>query len=141
MVTDPIKLVAQAAALLHINGQTTQRVVSASQRLGQALGMAIEVVPQWDAIVLRYRPAGVDPASAWRVEIVSAKPTGVDMNKVARTTAMIDSLVEQGSLETRDQLTRLGKELDAIAADKPSSAAPMGDNTETWPASTLASVG
>lgn len=121
MVTDPIKLVLRAAALLHANGQTTQRVVTETTRLGALLGLHVEVLPQWDAIFFRYRPMDADPSSAWQQDVISVKPTGVDMNKVALTTAWIDSLSGQQSPSSVEQLTQLQKELDSIAAQTPSS--------------------
>jgi len=120
-VTDPIQIVARAAALLHANGQTTQRVVAETTCLGEALGLEVQVLPQWDGVFFRYRRAGTDPATAWRQDIVSIKPTGVDMNKVARITTWIEQLASHSSPLTADQLSRLDKELEAIGALKPSS--------------------
>ena len=121
MVTDPIKLVLRAAALLHANGQTTQRVVTETTRLGDALGIHVEALPQWDAIFFRYRPADADPSAAWQQDVISVKPTGVDMNKVALTTIWIDSLSGQPPPSSVEQLTQLQRELESIAAQKPSS--------------------
>ncbi len=121
MVTDPIKLVLRAAALLHANGQTTQRVVTETTRLGGALGLSVQVLPQWDAIFFRYRPADADPSSGWQQDVISVRPTGVDMNKVAQTTTLIDSLSGQTSPCDGGELARLDKELQSITAQKPSS--------------------
>lgn len=121
MVTEPIALVVRAAALLHANGQTTQRVVSETTRLGEALGLNVQVLPQWDAIFVRYQQADADPASPWMEDVISVKPTGVDMNKVYRTTTWIDRLTSQSGPVAADRLTRLDQELQAIGALPPSS--------------------
>jgi uncharacterized membrane protein YjjP (DUF1212 family) len=121
MVTDPIKLVVRAAALLHANGQTTQRVVSETTRLGEALGLNVQVLPQWDAIFVRYQRADADPASPWMEDVISVKPTGVDMNKVYRTTTWIDHQANRDGPITIEELTRLDQELKAITGLAPSS--------------------
>lgn len=121
MVTESIKLVAQAAALLHVNGQTTHRVVSDTTRLGDALGLEIQVLPQWDAIFIRYRRAGAEQGSTWLQDVVSAKPTGVDMNKVALVTSWIDRIAHQKEPSKPEQLLSLRQELETITNQKPSS--------------------
>ena len=123
MVTDSIKLVAQTAALLHTNGQTTYRVVTDTTRLGEALGLELQVLPQWDAIFIRYRPAGAEHGSAWMQDVVSAQPTGVDMNKVALVTSWIDRIAHQKDPSKSEQLLSLRQELETIANQKPSSQA------------------
>lgn len=121
MATEPISLVVRAAALLHANGQTTQRVVSETTRLGAALGLNVQVLPQWDAIFVRYQWAGVDPSSTWIEDVISVKPTGVDMNKVYRITTWIDRLASRNESVTANQLADLDQELKSIAALDPSS--------------------
>ena len=121
MVTDSIKLVMRAAALLHANGQTTQRVVTETTRLGKTLGLQVEVLPQWDAIFFSYRPTDADPSAVWQHDVISVKPTGVDMNKVALITTWIEGLSGHQPPRSREQLTQLYKELESIAAQKASS--------------------
>lgn len=121
MVTDRIANVAQAAALLHANGQTTQRVIEATTRLARAYGYEAIVLPQWDVIILRFRPLGTDVHTLWRDEMVHIRPTGVDMNKVAQTTHMIDRLSASPMPLTETEVLRSEQELRTIAALKPSS--------------------
>jgi len=121
MVTDRIACVLRAAALLHANGQTTHRVIEATSRLALAFGYEAVVLPQWDLILLRFRPLGAEAHCLWRDETVHTRPTGVDMNKVSQTTHLIDRLSDLPSPLTEDEVSRADLELTAIAALKPSS--------------------
>jgi len=119
-VTDRIGNVALAATLLHANGQTTQRVISATTRLAEAYGYEIRVLPQWDDIIFRFRPKGVSDAP-WQTEMVHVRPTGVDMNKVSLTTSLIDQVATHPEPITQKQLDETTATLQHIASLKPSS--------------------
>ena len=121
MVTDSIANVIRAAALLHANGQTTQRVIESTVSLARTFGYEAIVLPQWDLIILRFRPLGADTHVPWRDESIHIRPTGIDMNKVAKTTHLIDRLSALPSPLTEDEVCRAEQELNAIAALKPSS--------------------
>src|SRR5579863_8672616 len=84
---DDLALVSASASLLFANGQTTERTVSDVENLALALGHRVTVVPHWGALIIRF--ATNNDA---RAEIVTAAPTGVDMNKVAATTLVIDDV-------------------------------------------------
>jgi len=73
--SDAVKTVAQAATLLFSNGQTTERIVVAAERLGRALGTPVTLHPRWGELEVRVDGT---PHSA----IVPATPLGVDMAKV-----------------------------------------------------------
>lgn len=121
MVTDRIACILRAAALLHANGQTTHRVIEATSRLALAFGYEAVVLPQWDLILLRFRPLGAEADHSWRVETVHIRPTGVDMNKVSQTTRLIDRLSDLPSPLTEDEVSRADHEFTTIAALRPSS--------------------
>lgn len=121
MVTDRIANVVRAAALLHANGQTTQRVIEATTQLARAYGYEAVVLPQWDVILLRFRLLGADEHTLWRDEAIHVRPTGVDMNKVAKTTHLIDRLSCLPLPLSEQEVLRSEQELSAIAALKPSS--------------------
>lgn len=121
MVTDRIANVVRAAALLHANGQTTQRVIEATTRLARAYGYEAVVLPQWDLILLRFRALGADEHTLWRDEAVHVRPAGVDMNKVAKTTHLIDRLSDLPLPLSEEEVLHSEQELRAIAALKPSS--------------------
>lgn len=118
-MTDRIANVVLAATLLHANGQTTQRVISATTRLAHAYGYEMRVLPQWDDIIFRFRQQGAED-SPWQTEMVHVRPTGVDMNKVALTTGLIDRVATQPSTMTEEQLSQTRSDLQNIAALKPS---------------------
>ena len=48
-----LKTTAVAATLLFANGQTTERTVTAAERLGRALGVTVRVLPYWGEIIVR----------------------------------------------------------------------------------------
>jgi len=121
MVTDRIANIVQAAALLHANGQTTQRVIEATTRLAHAYGYEAVVLPQWDVILLRFRALGAGAHAPWRDESVHIRPTGVDMNKVARTTHLIDHLTALPLPLSEQEVLRSEQELKTIVTLKPSS--------------------
>src|SRR6266851_10461541 len=78
-----LKTTALAATLLFAHGQTTERTVTAAERLGRALGVTVRVLPYWDEIIVELDGA---PLS----QIVPAKPLGVDMGRVLAVTTVID---------------------------------------------------
>src|SRR6202795_1426026 len=47
-----LKTTALAATLLFAHGQTTERTVTAAERLGRALGVAVRVLPYWGEIIV-----------------------------------------------------------------------------------------
>lgn len=121
MVTDRIACILQASALLHANGQTTQRVIEATTRLARVFSYEAVVLPQWDLILLRFRPLDAEAHCLWRDETVHTRPTGVDMNKVSQTTHLIDRLSELPLPLTEAEVSRANLELNTIAALRPSS--------------------
>jgi uncharacterized membrane protein YjjP (DUF1212 family) len=84
-----LDLISTGARLLFENGQTTERMVAASEQLAEALGARVVLFPRWGELVLRIE----DDASS-RYEIVSAQPAGMDMNKVTATMAAIDKVCD-----------------------------------------------
>jgi uncharacterized membrane protein YjjP (DUF1212 family) len=80
-----LKTTALGAALLFAHGQTTERTVTAAERLGRALGGTVKVLPNWGEIIVELDGA---PLS----QIVPAKPLGVDMGRVLAVTTVIDQI-------------------------------------------------
>jgi uncharacterized membrane protein YjjP (DUF1212 family) len=80
-----LKTTAVAATLLFAHGQTTERTVTAAERLGRALGVTVRVLPYWGEIIVELDGA---PLS----QIVPAKPLGVDMGRVLAVTTVIDQI-------------------------------------------------
>jgi uncharacterized membrane protein YjjP (DUF1212 family) len=82
-----LQTAALAATLLFANGQTTERTVTAAERLGFALGMAMRVLPYWGEITV-----GLDGAPV--SQIVPAKPLGVDMGRVMAVNTVIEQVCD-----------------------------------------------
>ena len=82
-----LKTTALAATLLFANGQTTERTITAAERLGRALGVMVRVLPYRGELTVTREDA---PAS----QIVPAKPLGVDMGRVLAVTTVIDQVCD-----------------------------------------------
>jgi uncharacterized membrane protein YjjP (DUF1212 family) len=80
-----LETTALAATLLFAHGQSTERTVTAAERFGRALGVAVKVLPYWGELTV-----GLDGAPISR--IVPAKPLGVDMGRVLAVTTVIDQV-------------------------------------------------
>jgi uncharacterized membrane protein YjjP (DUF1212 family) len=78
-----LKTTALAATLLFAHGQTTERTVTAAERLGRALGVTVKVLTHWGELTIELDGAPVS-------QIVPAKPLGVDMGRVLAVTTVID---------------------------------------------------
>lgn len=111
-----LALLTACATLLFVNGQTTERTIASLTRLGRALGLSVSAFPRWGELALRIEDAS--PAGAPRHEVVAAVPAGVEMNKVSRTTSVVDALCD-GRTSPADALA----ELDAVARLAPVSLA------------------
>jgi uncharacterized membrane protein YjjP (DUF1212 family) len=82
-----LKTTALAAALLFAHGQTTERAVTAAERLGRALGVTVGALPYWGEFIVELVD---EPLS----QIVPAKPLGVDMGRVLAVTTVIDRICD-----------------------------------------------
>jgi uncharacterized membrane protein YjjP (DUF1212 family) len=94
--TDAIDIVIDAAALLHVNGQSTSMTLTAVDRLNRGLSTTSTLIPAWASLLL------VGPHAATRVAAVS--PTGISMRRVAAAMAVIDR-AQDGPLD-RDEVRR-----------------------------------
>jgi len=72
------QLILAFARALFVNGQATEEAVKALERLGQALGLSVGVMPRWGAVQLRLGDSSAAPV--WQTD---ADPTGVNMVRVA----------------------------------------------------------
>jgi uncharacterized membrane protein YjjP (DUF1212 family) len=80
-----LKTTALAATLLFAHGQTTERTVTAAERLGRALGVTVKVLPYWGELTVELDGASVS-------QIVPAMPLGVDMGRVLAVMTVIDQV-------------------------------------------------
>jgi len=80
-------LVLTVARVLYVNGQATDQTADAAQRLGDALGLCTTIVPNWGALQLE-----AQDAEGRFVSVAAADPTGVDMERVASVTRLVDEI-------------------------------------------------
>ena len=87
--TEALELISSSARLLFGNGQTTERMMAATEQLGEALGFRASVFPRWGELVVR-----IEDDSGSRYDVVAAEPAGMDMRKVTATMTAIDRFRE-----------------------------------------------
>jgi uncharacterized membrane protein YjjP (DUF1212 family) len=80
-----IALISASARLLFANGQTTDAMIAAVNRLADRLGVRAMVLPRWGELTVR-----IDASPGSLYEIVDVQPAGVDMNKVVAASGVID---------------------------------------------------
>lgn len=120
MTSDALSVVWRAAEVLHANAQTTQRTIVDVTRLANAYGFEAEILPQWDVIAIRTRPLN-DPQAHWQTALLQARPTGVDMHKVARINQLIDQVCAEPDRLKSDDFKTTQQSLTKIAHHAPSS--------------------
>ncbi len=86
-------LISTSAGLLFRNGQSTERMIGASEQLAEALAYRGSLFPRWGELVVR-----IEDDAGSRHEIVAALPAGMDMSKVTATMAAIDKVCD-GSMD------------------------------------------
>jgi uncharacterized membrane protein YjjP (DUF1212 family) len=95
------ELILAFARALIVNGQATDQVIAASQRLGNKLGVSAELLPRWGELQLCVEKAGA-------TSHVAADPTGVDMDRVVSAMQAIAD-IEAGRLSPEEAGKRIGR--------------------------------
>ena len=80
-------LVLSFARVLHVNGQSTDETLVATERLGNNLGLRANLMPHWGELELQVGDLGAIP-----VAVGAAAPTGVDMDRVASAMRAIEEV-------------------------------------------------
>src|SRR5215469_19279 len=106
------ELILAFARVLFVNGQATDQVIAASQRLGKKLGISAEVLPRWGELQL-----GAEGGAATPTSYVAADPAGVDMDRVVSVMQTVAE-IESGRLSPDEG----GKRISSIAKAPPSPA-------------------
>jgi uncharacterized membrane protein YjjP (DUF1212 family) len=96
------------ARVLYVNGQATDQVVAATRRLGNKLGINVELLPRWGELQLREESGGATTS------YVAADPVGVDMDRVVSAMQAVTD-IEAGQLS----LDEARKRIDTIAKAPP----------------------
>ena len=101
-----------AARALYVNGQSTDQVQAAAERLARSLGLRATLLARWGELALQTEDGG-----ARGVSITAAEPSGVDMDRVAAAMRMVEDL-GAGRLTPAEAQARI----DAIAGAPPAPA-------------------
>jgi uncharacterized membrane protein YjjP (DUF1212 family) len=78
-------LILSFARVLHVNGQSTNETLAAAERLSNSLGLRATIIPGWGELELQAKDGAP--------ELISASPTGFDMDRVASAMRAIDDIV------------------------------------------------
>jgi len=88
-------LILSLARVLFVNGQSTERTLSAVGRFAQILGLRAKISPRWGELHLHAEEARTTQDAtqvATRVSVVVAEPTGVDMDRVASAMRLVEDV-------------------------------------------------
>ncbi len=96
-------LVLTFARTLFVNGQATDEMVTAADRLACAVGLRAQILARWGE--LQFRSDGKDPIV---ISHVAADPAGVNMDRVASTMRVIGQ-VESGRLPPEAAMKAIGE--------------------------------
>src|SRR5882672_3065035 len=81
------QLVLAYARALYVNGQSTEQILAAAERLGDALGLRAKILPRWGELQLQ-----AEDGDAELICTTVADPAGVDMDRVASAMRAIEEL-------------------------------------------------
>ena len=91
-------LVLGFARVLFVNGQSTDQTLEAAGRLGDSVGLRTKILVHWGELQLHS-----EDKDARLISVITASPTGVDMNRVASTMQAIGDL-QTGRLAPSDAI-------------------------------------
>src|ERR1700730_16526910 len=87
---------------LHVNGQSTDDTLAATERLSNSIGLRATIIPSWGELQLE-----ATEGTTRLVSLVAASPTGVHMERVASVMKAIDE-VTAGHLPPTAALQTIG---------------------------------
>src|SRR5216683_2971208 len=87
---------------LHVNGQSTDDTLAATERLSNSLGLRATIIPSWGELQLE-----ATEGTTRLVSLVAASPTGVHMERVASAMKAVDE-VTAGHLPPTAALQTIG---------------------------------
>jgi uncharacterized membrane protein YjjP (DUF1212 family) len=85
-------LILDFAKVLFANGQATDQIIDATERLGRGVGLRARIIPRWGELELQ-----TEDTDAKLSLQTAADPSGVDMDRVASTMRAVED-VEAGRL-------------------------------------------
>ena len=96
-------LILTFARVLYINGESTQKTLSATERLGNCVGFRATIFPRWGALELQ-----PEDSDSKFISAIEATPSGVDMDRVASTLRKVEELCD-GRLASANAMEAIGK--------------------------------
>jgi uncharacterized membrane protein YjjP (DUF1212 family) len=81
------RVVLSCARALYVNGQSTDQMLAAAQRLGDTLALRASIIPRWGELQIQCEDNDTRLTSQ-----VAADPAGVNMDRVASTMETIEAL-------------------------------------------------
>jgi uncharacterized membrane protein YjjP (DUF1212 family) len=106
------RFVLSSASVLYVNGQATDEMVEAGERLALSVGLRASLLPRWGELQLQAEDAG----RPFESRVIGADPSGVNMARVASATQAIED-----ALSGRSQAQSAAESIPAIARLPPSS--------------------
>lgn len=82
-------LVLTVARVLYINGESTQRTLSAAERVSNCLGYRATIFPHWGELELQ-----TEDIDGKFISAIETAPSGVDMDRVASTLQAVEDLCD-----------------------------------------------
>src|SRR6266699_2993547 len=80
---------------LHVNGQSTDDTLAATERLSNSLGLRATIIPSWGELQLE-----ATEGTTRLVSLVAASPTGVHMERVASAMKAVDEVIRGDAWNT-----------------------------------------
>ena len=80
-------LILSVARILYVDGQSTDQTLASAERVGQALGVHVAIIPRWGELQLEARDGDVK-----LISVVAADPNGVAMGRVASAMQVVEDL-------------------------------------------------
>ena len=104
-------LVLAFARVLYVNGQATEQIVAAVERLSRAVGLRAKIMARWGELQLECEDNG-----GRLISDVPADPGGIDMDRVVAAMRAIDRIEAGGQLAAN----AMARTIDAISQRSPS---------------------
>lgn len=107
---DRSNLILMSSQVLYVNGESTDQIISAGERLSNFLGSRTSAFLSWGKLELQTKDTEGKLISA-----IEAAPSGVDMDRVASTLRMVEEL-RDGRLAPADAIAEIRKIAEAPPA-------------------------
>src|SRR6266849_8996199 len=84
---EPLALILQTTTLFFANAETTERTITAGNRVAEALGYRATLIPRWDELTVR-----LEGIAGSQHDVAAVATAAIDMNKVLPIEQTIDAM-------------------------------------------------